>query len=61
MVISQYDLGVKLKPQVVAAITAALFEILEEEKPSLPYVPKKNKNWKELGKHERCWMLRLRR
>ncbi|HQD33167.1 MAG TPA: hypothetical protein PLN47_04310 [Candidatus Atribacteria bacterium] len=54
-------MGVKLKPQVVAAIAAALFEILEEEKPSLPYVPKKNKKWKELGKHERCWMLRLGR
>ncbi|HXL01944.1 MAG TPA: hypothetical protein PK016_02315 [Candidatus Atribacteria bacterium] len=62
MVISQYDLGVGLNPQVVAAIVAAIFQILDEEnKPSSSYVPKKSKNWKELGKHERCWVLRLRR
>ncbi len=62
MVISQYDLGVDLSPQVVAAITAAIFQILEEEKrPSSSYVPNKSKNWKGLALKERCWVLRLGR
>ena len=61
MVISQCDLDVRLSPQVVAAITAVIFQILEEENSSSSYVPKKNKNWKELARQERCWVLRLRR
>ncbi|MDI3542987.1 MAG: hypothetical protein PWP57_590 [Candidatus Atribacteria bacterium] len=62
MVISQYDLGVGLNPQIVAAIVAAIFQILDEEnKPSSSYVPKKNKNWKGLALKERCWTLRLGR
>ncbi|MEN3185974.1 MAG: hypothetical protein ABDK94_05040 [Atribacterota bacterium] len=55
MAISRYDMGVALKPEVVAAIMAVLSEILKEEeapKKTRPYVVRKNRGWKEMALQE---------
>ncbi|NSW76041.1 MAG: hypothetical protein HPY68_04565 [Candidatus Atribacteria bacterium] len=56
MAISRYDMGVAVKPEVVAAIAAVLSEILKEEKEApkeiRPYVVRKNRGWKEIALQE---------
>jgi NAD-dependent oxidoreductase involved in siderophore biosynthesis len=63
MAISQCDLGVGVKPEVVAAIVAALMEFLEtEETPrQKPYVLRKSHAWKALALQEGRLRIRLGR
>ena len=64
MAISRCDLGVGVKPEVVAAIVAALMEFLEttEETPrQKPYVLRKSHAWKALALQEGRLRIRLGR
>jgi len=63
MAISRCDLGVGVKPEVVAAIVAALMEFLEtEETPrQKPYVLRKSRAWKALALQEGRLRIRLGR
>lgn len=63
MAISPCDVGVGVKPEIVAAIVAALMEFLEgEEVPRYrPYVPRKSASWKMLALREGAWQIRLGR
>ncbi|MEN3183753.1 MAG: hypothetical protein ABDK93_02005 [Atribacterota bacterium] len=63
MAISPCDASVGVKPEVVAAIVAALMEFLEAEAPSRhrPYVPRKSHAWKALALREGALQIRLGR
>lgn len=63
MAISQCDLGVGVKPGVVAAIVAALMEFLEREETPYqkPYVVRKSHAWKALALQEGRLRVRLGR
>ncbi|MBC7218144.1 MAG: hypothetical protein H5U36_08425 [Candidatus Caldatribacterium sp.] len=63
MAISPYDVDVGVKPEVVAAIVAALMEFLEVEGTPRcrPYVARKNRAWKDLSLREGTLQVRLGR
>lgn len=55
MAISRCDMGLRVEPEVVAAIAAVLSEVLrehEEKKVIRPYVWRKNRGWKEIALQE---------
>ncbi len=63
MAISPCDVDVGVKPEVVAAIMAAIMEFLEaEEIPRYrPYVPRKSQAWKALALRESALQVHLGR
>ncbi|MCS7242508.1 hypothetical protein [Candidatus Caldatribacterium sp.] len=63
MGISPCDASVGVKPEVVAAIVAALMEFFEAEKGPRyrPYVPRKSCAWKALALREGALRIRLGR
>ena len=64
MAISRCDMGLKVAPEVVAAITAVLSEMLETEKEKKevrPYVLRRNRGWKEIALQEGSFVVHFLR